>query len=122
MPAAPTAIISSLSVYIIVDPDSRRSPSQPQPTHSEVVTNWVRGGGDARCSGQRRPICRIKNTNQLAKTGVQFTDQSVNLVQGSQFEQSKVDLTTGKRCFKRDPRPMWKELAVLVRAPAQPLV
>ncbi|MFC7666123.1 hypothetical protein ACFQT0_00745 [Hymenobacter humi] len=54
---------------------------------------------------------------------MKFTDQSVNMVQGSQFEQGKVELTSGKTVFKNATAAYVKELAVLaVQAPAQPLV
>ena len=45
------------------------------------------------------------------------------MVQGSQFEQGKVDLSSGKAVFKNAATAYIKELSVLaVRAPAQPLV
>jgi hypothetical protein len=56
------------------------------------------------------------------------TDQSVNMVQGSQFAQGKVDLTSGKAVFEKATTAYVKELSVLAlttlpgTAPAQPLV
>ena len=45
------------------------------------------------------------------------------MVQGSQFEQGRVDLTSGSGVFKTAQSAYIKELAVLsLAAPAQPLV
>ena len=128
VPAAPTtASLKGLSVYIIVDPDTRKETATPhyiQPADSKVITEWVKGGGTLVLLANDTANCEIKHFNELAKNfGVQFTNQSVNMVQGSQFEQGKVDLTAGKAVFKTANTAYVKELAVLaVQAPAQPLV
>ena len=128
VPAAPTAAsLKGLSVYIIVDPDTRKETATPhyiQPADSKVITEWVKGGGTLVLLANDTANCEIKHFNELAKNfGVQFTNQSVNMVQGSQFEQGKVDLTAGKAVFKTANTAYVKELAVLaVQAPAQPLV
>ncbi|MDO7848310.1 glycoside hydrolase family 88 protein [Hymenobacter sp. M29] len=128
VPAAPTAAsLKPLSVYIIVDPDSRKESPKPnyiQPADSKVITEWVKGGGTLVLLANDTANCETKHFNELAKNfGVQFTNQSVNMVQGSQFEQGKVDLTSGKAVFKNANTAYVKELSVLsVAAPAQPLV
>ncbi|GAB2856078.1 glycoside hydrolase family 88 protein [Hymenobacter ruber] len=128
VPAAPTAAsLKPLSVYIIVDPDSRKESPKPnyvQPADSKAITEWVKGGGTLVLLANDTANCEIKHFNELAKNfGVQFTNQSVNMVQGSQFEQGKVDLTSGKAVFKNATAAYVKELSVLsVAAPAQPLV
>ena len=126
--AAPTAAsLKPLSVYIIVDPDSRKESPQPnyiQPADSKAITDWVRGGGTLVLLANDTANCETKHFNELAKNfGVRFTDQSVNMVQGNQFEQGKVDLASGKAVFKNAQTAYVKELSVLsVAAPAQPLV
>ncbi|WP_233454793.1 glycoside hydrolase family 88/105 protein [Hymenobacter negativus] len=128
VPTAPTAAsLKPLSVYIIVDPDSRKESPKPnyvQPADSKAITEWVKGGGTLVLLANDTANCEIKHFNELAKNfGVQFTNQSVNMVQGSQFEQGKVDLTSGKAVFKNAATAYIKELSVLsVAAPAQPLV
>ncbi|MFD2718687.1 glycoside hydrolase family 88 protein [Hymenobacter monticola] len=128
VPAAPTAAsLKPLSVYIIVDPDSRKESPKPnyvQPADSKVITEWVKGGGTLVLLANDTANCETKRFNELAKNfGVQFTAQSVNMVQGAQFEQGKVDLTSGKAVFKNAGTAYVKELSVLsVAAPAQPLV
>ncbi|MCC3154811.1 glycoside hydrolase family 88 protein [Hymenobacter sp. BT770] len=128
IPAAPTAAsLKNLSVYIIVDPDTRKESPQPnyiQPADSKAVTDWVKAGGTLVLFANDTANCEIKHFNELAKNfGVQFTDQSVNMVQGSQFEQGKVELSSGKAVFKNAATAYIKELSVLaVQAPGQPLV
>ncbi|MBF9221807.1 glycoside hydrolase family 88/105 protein [Hymenobacter ruricola] len=128
VPAAPTAAsLKPLSVYIIVDPDSRKESPKPnyvQPADSKVITEWVKGGGTLVLLANDTANCETKHFNELAKNfGVQFTDQSVNMVQGTQFEQGKVDLTSGKTVFKNANTAYVKELSVLsVANPAKPLV
>jgi len=128
VPTAPTAAsLKGLSVYIIVDPDSRKespSPNYVQPADAKAVTEWVKAGGTLVLLANDTANCETKHFNELAKNfGVQFTSQSVNMVQGSQFEQGKVDLTSGKAVFKTATTAYIKELAVLgLQAPAQPQV
>ena len=110
-----------------MDPDSRKESPKPnyiQLADTKVITEWVRGGGTLVLFANDTANAETKNFNQLAKNfGVQFTDQSVNMVKGDQFEQGKVDLTSGKTVFKNANTAYVKELAVLAaQAPAQPLV
>ena len=128
VPAAPTAAsLKPLSVYIIVDPDSRKEAPQPnyiQPADSKVITEWVRGGGTLVLLANDTANCETRHFNELAQRfGVQFTAQSVNMVKGDQFEQGQVALSTGKTVFQRAKTAYVKELSVLaVQAPARPLV
>jgi unsaturated rhamnogalacturonyl hydrolase len=128
VPSAPSAAtLKGLNVYIIVDPDSKKESPQPnyiQPAHSKVITDWVKAGGTLVLLANDTANCEIKHFNELAKNfGVQFTDKSVNMVQGSQFEQGRVDLTGGKAVFKNAKTAYIKELSVLgLQTPAQPLV
>jgi unsaturated rhamnogalacturonyl hydrolase len=128
VPSAPTAAsLKGLNVYVIVDPDSKKESPQPnyiQPAHSKAITDWVKAGGTLVLLANDTANCEIRHFNELAKNfGVQFTDKSVNMVQGNQFEQGRVDLTGGKTVFKNAKTAYVKELAVLgLQAPAQPLV
>ncbi|WP_317172126.1 glycoside hydrolase family 88 protein [Hymenobacter sp. BRD67] len=128
VPAAPTpASLKALNVYVIVDPDTKNETPQPHyisAADSKAVTDWVRAGGTLVLLANDTANCEIRHFNELARNfGVQFTDQSVNMVQGSQFEQGRVDLTSGAAVFKQAKSAYIKELAVLaLQAPAQPLV
>ena len=128
VPAAPTAAtLKPLSVYIIVDPDTRKETPKPnyiQPAAIAAITQWVKDGGTLVLLANDTANCETRHFNELAKNfGVQFTGQSVNMVQGSQFDQGAVDLTSGASLFKTAETAYVKELAVLsVQPPAQPLV
>jgi unsaturated rhamnogalacturonyl hydrolase len=128
LPAAPTAAsLKNLSVYIIVDPDTRKETPKPNyvsAADSKAITDWVKSGGTLVLLANDTANCEIKHFNELAQNfGLRFTDQSVNMVKGSQFEQGKVDLTSGSAVFKNAKTAYVKELAVLsVQAPATPLV
>ncbi|GAA4031161.1 hypothetical protein GCM10022409_14250 [Hymenobacter glaciei] len=125
--APTTASLKPLSVYVIVDPDTRKESPQPnyiKDADSKVITEWVRGGGTLVLLANDTANCEIRHFNKLAQNfGVQFTSQSVNMVQGSRFEQGRVDLTPGNAVFKKATSAYIKEVAVLsVAAPAQALV
>jgi unsaturated rhamnogalacturonyl hydrolase len=128
VPTAPTAAsLKGLSVYVIVDPDTRKESPNPNyisAADGKAITDWVRAGGTLVLLANDTANCEIKHFNTLAKNfGIQFTDQSVNMVQGSQFEQGRVDLASGAAVFKQAKTAYIKELAVLaLTAPAQPLV
>jgi unsaturated rhamnogalacturonyl hydrolase len=128
VPTAPTATsLKGLNVYVIVDPDSKKESPQPNyisAADGKAVADWVRAGGTLVLLANDTANCEIKHFNTLAKNfGIQFTDQSVNMVQGSQFEQGRVDLASGAAVFKQAKTAYIKELSVLaLQAPAQPLV
>jgi unsaturated rhamnogalacturonyl hydrolase len=128
VPGAPTAAsLKDLNVYVIVDPDTKKespSPNYIQPADSKAITDWVKAGGSLVLLANDTANCEIRRFNELAKNfGVQFTDKSINMVQGSQFEQGRVDLTGGKTVFKNAKTAYVKELSVLsLQAPTRPLV
>jgi len=128
VPTAPTAAsLKGLNVYIIVDPDTRKespAPNYISAADGQAVADWVRAGGTLVLLANDTANCEIKHFNTLAKHfGIQFTDQSVNMVQGSQFEQGRVELSSGAAVFKQAKTAYIKELSVLaLTAPAQPLV
>lgn len=128
VPTAPTAAsLKGLSVYVIVDPDTKKespTPNYISAADGKAVADWVRAGGTLVLLANDTANCEIKHFNTLAKNfGIQFTDQSVNMVQGSQFEQGRVDLASGATVFKQAKAAYVKELAVLaLQSPAQPLV
>lgn len=128
VPAAPTAAtLKPLSVYIIVDPDTRKeapNPNYVSAADRQTIADWVKAGGTLVLLANDTANCETKHFNELAQTfGARFTDQSVNMVQGSRFEQGLVDLSTGKAVFKKAKTAYVKELSVVrVQSPAQPLV
>ncbi|MBO0356397.1 glycoside hydrolase family 88 protein [Hymenobacter sp. BT186] len=128
IPTAPTAAsLKNVSVYIIVDPDSKKESPKPnfvQPADVQVISEWVKGGGTLVLMANDTSNCEIPRFNTLAKAfGIQFTNTSLNMVQGSQFDQGLVTLPAGNPVFKTARTAYVKELSVLdVKSPAKPLV
>lgn len=128
VPACPTpAALKGLNVYIIVDPDTRKESPTPrfiEAADARAVTDWVRADGTLVLLANDTANCEITYFNALAQNfGLRFTDQSLNMVQGNEFQQGKVDLTSGRAVSKTAGTACVKELAVLeIKAPAQSLV
>jgi unsaturated rhamnogalacturonyl hydrolase len=124
VPTAPTAAsLKGLDVYIIVDPDTKKETAKPnfvQAPDTKAIADWVKAGGTLVLMANDTANCEIKHFNELAATfGIQFTSQSINMVQGSQFEQGRVDVPAGNPIFKSTKALYIKELAVLdVKSPA----
>lgn len=68
--------------------------------------------------------CEIPHFNQLAKTfGISFTNKSRNMVQGTQWEQGRVDIPKGNLIFQNTQTVYIKELVTLsVQSPATCIV
>ncbi|KAA9339901.1 glycoside hydrolase family 88 protein [Hymenobacter busanensis] len=128
IPTAPTAAsLKNVNVYIIVDPDTKKETTKPnfvQAADVKAVTEWVKAGGVLMLMANDTANCDIKHFNQLAQAfGIRFTDTSLNMVKGSQFEEGKVDLTGGNNVFKTAKTAYIKELSTLaLTGPAKPLV
>jgi unsaturated rhamnogalacturonyl hydrolase len=128
IPAAPNAAtLKGVDVYIIVDPDTRKETPNPnfvEASHVQAISDWVKAGGTLVMLANDTSNAEIPRFNELAKAfGLRFTNTNLNMVKGDQFEQGKVDLTSGKAVFKNAKTAYIKELAPLdVKAPGQPLV
>jgi unsaturated rhamnogalacturonyl hydrolase len=128
VPTAPTkASLKGVDVYIIVDPDTKKETAKPNfvtAADTKVLTDWVKDGGVLVLMANDTANCEIKHFNELAKSfGIQFTDRSVNMVKGSQFEQGKVTLTPGNPVFTKARAAYIKELSPLsLQAPAKPVI
>ena len=68
--------------------------------------------------------CEIPHFNELAKAfGIEFTNKSRNMVQGTQWEQGRVDIAANNPVFKNTKTVYIKELVTLnVKAPAKTIV
>ncbi|MBC8082781.1 MAG: glycoside hydrolase family 88 protein [Hymenobacter sp.] len=128
VPTAPNAAaLKGLGVYIIVDPDSKKETPQPsfmQPAAVQAITEWVKAGGTLVLMANDTSNCEIPRFNTLAQAfGIRFTNTSMNMVKGDQFEQGLVNFPASNAVFKTAKTAYVKELSVLeVKSPAQPLV
>lgn len=126
--AAPTAQnLKNVDVYIIVDPDTKKETPNPnfiQNTDIKVITDWVKAGGTLVLMANDTANCEHKNFNLLAKEfGIQFLPKNVNMVQGTQWQQGRIDIAPNNPVFKNTKAVYIKELAPLeLKAPAQPIL
>ncbi|WP_394805609.1 glycoside hydrolase family 88 protein [Hymenobacter tibetensis] len=128
VPTAPTAAsLKGANVYIIVDPDSKKESPQPnfvKPADVQAVTDWVKAGGTLVLMANDTSNCEIPRFNTLAQAfGITFTNTSMNMVKGDQFEQGLVKFPAGNQVFKTAKTAYVKELSVLdLKGSAKPLV
>ena len=89
--AAPAvSSLSKASVYVIVDPDNVKdnpNPNYMNANDATVISDWVKAGGVLILLANDSANCDLSHFNILAtKFGIQFTDESVNMVKGTAFE------------------------------------
>jgi len=111
---APTVMsLSKASVYLIVDPDNSKdspTPNYMNTTDASIISDWVKAGGVLILLANDSANCDLTHFNILAeKFGIQFTNESVNMVKGNAFEmgsafpvQENGVLTYGTKIFVKD--------------------
>jgi unsaturated rhamnogalacturonyl hydrolase len=126
--AAPTAGgLADAGVYIIADPDTAQETPHPNfisPKDIEAISDWVTRGGVLVLMANDKGNCEFEHLNQLAaKFGIRFNEDSLNKVQGTQFEQGRVGIQPGNPVFPTARKTYLKEISSLtVSGPATPLV
>lgn len=126
--AAPTAqSLKNVDVYIIVDPDTKKETPNPnfiQEADIQQISNWVKAGGTLVLMANDSANCEHTHFNRLAKGfGFEFLPKNVNMVQGTKWEQGRVDINAGNPIFKNTKSVYIKELAPLgLTAPAQAIL
>ncbi|MEZ4900656.1 MAG: glycoside hydrolase family 88 protein [Spirosomataceae bacterium] len=115
---APTAqLLKNIEVYIIVDPDTKKETANPnfiQDRDIKQISDWVKAGGTLVLMANDTANCEHYHFNLLAKEfGIQFLPKNVNMVQGTQWEQGRIDIPQGNTIFKNTKAVYIKELAPL---------
>ena len=116
--AAPIAQnLKDVGVYIIVDPDNKKETAQPNFIQAEdikQISSWVKNGGVLVLMANDTSNCEHKNFNLLAKEfGIQFLPKNINMVQGTQWEQGRLDIPANNLVFKNTKAVYIKELSPL---------
>jgi unsaturated rhamnogalacturonyl hydrolase len=119
---APTAAnLKTSSVYVIVDPDiPKENPNAKyiEPTHVTAISNWVKQGGVLLVLNNDTGNAEFKHLNTLmAKFGIRFKENSINHVQGAQFEQGAVNIPLGNTVFKTAKKIYIKEISTFTLTP-----
>ena len=115
---APTAAnLKDVGVYIIVDPDTKKETVKPNFIKTEdikQISSWVKNGGVFVMMANDTSNCEHKNFNLLAKEfGIQFLPKNINMVQGTQWEQGRLDIPANNPVFKNTKAVYIKELSPL---------
>jgi unsaturated rhamnogalacturonyl hydrolase len=119
---APTAAnLKPASVYVIVDPDiPKENPNAKymEPAHVTAITNWVKQGGVLLVLHNDTGNAEFKHFNTLmSKFGLTFKENSINHVQGSQFEQGAVAIPANNAVFKTAKKIYIKEISTFALTP-----
>lgn len=116
--------LNGTDVYIIVDPDHVKD--NPKPNYmtqvaSKEISSWVKAGGVLLLMANDSANCDLKYFNMLASNfGIQFTNKSINMVQGNAFEQGTVIAGKDQSIFAVGRHLYIKELSVLsIQSPAK---
>jgi unsaturated rhamnogalacturonyl hydrolase len=125
---APTpANLKGSAVYMIIDPDGpkdNKAPNYVSDADAKVIADWVKAGGVLLLMANDSANCDLPHFNKLAnKFGINFSDKSINMVQGSEFETGAVFNNVANPVFKQTKKMYLKEVSVLeVKSPATALI
>lgn len=125
---APTAAnLRGASIYIIVDPDTKKETEDPhfiQPQHAQAIAGWVKGGGVLVLMGNDVNNAEFEHFNQLAaRFGIRFDQVNEHQVANNQYEQGALMIPAGNAVFSATRKIFMKELATLTLSrPAVPLL
>ena len=126
--SAPSAAeLKKAAVYMIIDPDGwkdNKKPNYMTDADASTIAAWVKAGGVLLLMANDSSNCDLPHFNKLAnKFGIQFTDKSLNMVQGNQFEQGAVFNNEPNPVFKQTKKMYLKEVSALqVKSPAKALL
>ncbi|NII27298.1 glycoside hydrolase family 88 protein [Pseudoflavitalea sp. X16] len=121
---APTAQnLKGASIYIIVDPDTKKETPDPhfiQPQDVKAISDWVKAGGVLFLMGNDSGNAEFEHWNHLGEAfGIHFNENSLNRVQGNQYEQGAFYPTAQDAIFKTSKKIYIKEYSSLqLQSPA----
>ena len=125
---APTAAnLKGSAVYIIIDPDGpkdNKTPNYVSDADAGIIAAWVKAGGVLLLMANDSSNCDLPHFNKLAnKFGIHFSDKSINMVMGNEFETGAVLNNEPNPVFKLTKKMYLKEVSPLqVKPPAQALI
>lgn len=119
--------LSSMNIYIIVDPDTKKetaSPNYIDDNSINVITDWVNNGGTLVLLANDMGNCELDHLNNLSKKfGITFTQTSENRVTGINFEMGKFDQFPAHPIFEGINKIYLKEISILdITAPAEAIL
>ena len=128
LPGAPTQkSLSKLSIYIIVDPDTKKENPNPHYIDSssiKAIVNWVKNGGVLALFGNDKGNAEFEHLNNLAGNfGIHFNEVSRNRVIDDKYDMGKFDNFPDQPIFKNVKKIYMKEISTLsLKPPAKPIL
>jgi unsaturated rhamnogalacturonyl hydrolase len=115
---APTALaLNKAAVYVIVDPDNIKdnpTPNYMNATQAAVISDWVKEGGVLVLLANDSANCDLVHFNILSeKFGMQFTNESINMVKGTAFEMGTAFPVQGNGVLKNGTKIYVKEVSAM---------
>jgi len=126
--AAPTKQnLNGASVYIIVDPDTEKETASPHYMDQPAIQNiksWVSNGGILVLMENDSLNAEFQHFNELAENfGVHFDGNSLNRVQGHQYDQGAIEIPGDDTIFSGIKQVYIKELSsITLKEPAKPVL
>ena len=125
---APTkGSLDKLSIYIIVDPDTKKENPNPNYIDSssiKAIVNWVKKGGVLALFGNDKGNAEFEHLNNLAENfGIHFNEVSRNRVVDDKYDMGKFDNLPEHPIFKDVKKIYLKEISTLsLKEPAEPVL
>lgn len=115
---APTALeLNKAAVYLIVDPDNLKDNPKPNymnTTDASVISSWVNEGGVLVLFANDSSNCDLSHFNVLAeKFGMQFTNESINMVKGNEYETGAAYSVMSNEVLKASTKIYVKEVSAM---------
>lgn len=109
--------LEGTSIYIIVDPDTKKETADPHfinATDIKNISEWVKAGGVLMMMANDSANVELAHFNELAATfGIHFNDDILNKVTGTQFETGAFYPADGDPLFATARKIYLKELCSL---------
>lgn len=128
IPVAPTAEnLKKVSVYIIVDPDTRKESASPNyitPADANVIETWVKNGGILLLMANDSANTELQHFNILAaKFGMRFNNDMQNhVIDDAHFEDGAISIKNNE-VFKTATKVFLKDVcSISLTGKAKPLL
>ena len=121
---APTATnLSKASVYIMVDPDTKKetpNPNYMDEKNADIIYNWVKNGGRLLLMLNDSTNADFEHTNILSKKfGITFNENLRHDVFNDKFEMAELNIDPGHPVFKQARKVFIKQLCTqTIKSPA----
>lgn len=122
---APTANnLKESSIYIIVDPDTKKETANPHymvHQYVKVIADWVKAGGVLVLLANDSANAELRHFNLLSETfGIHFNNDVLHQTAGDQFESAALKIPEGNMIFKTAKKVYFKEICSLsLKRPAK---